>query len=104
MVNQYQDERSQSIYSIIDKSRTMRMPFDDMTLLDYAINSTLAFSNVALKKGDKVGLHAFSDRLGAFFKGRRFNRAIASYNGIIVPTANPVSWGRLWFIIPKYQK
>lgn len=71
MVNQYQDERSQNIYSIIDKSRTMRMPFDGLTLLDYAINSTLAFSNVAMKKGDKVGLHTFSNKLGTFLKAER---------------------------------
>ena len=71
MVNQYQDERSQHIYSIIDKSRAMRMPFDDLSLLDYAINSTLAFSNVAMKKGDKVGLHTFSNKLGHFLKADR---------------------------------
>ncbi|MDX1348802.1 MAG: DUF58 domain-containing protein [Putridiphycobacter sp.] len=71
MVNQYQDERSQHIYSIIDKSRAMRMPFNELTLLDYAINSTLAFSNVAMKKGDKVGLHTFSNKLGHFLKADR---------------------------------
>ncbi|MFD1551455.1 DUF58 domain-containing protein [Putridiphycobacter roseus] len=71
MVNQYQDERSQNIYSIIDKSRTMHMPFEGLTLLDYAINSTLAFSNVAMKKGDKVGLHTFSNKLGSFLKAER---------------------------------
>ena len=71
MVNQYQDERSQNIYSIIDKSRTMRMPFDGLTLLDYAINSTLAFSNLAMKKGDKVCLNTFSNKLGTFLKAER---------------------------------
>ncbi|MFK8037547.1 MAG: DUF58 domain-containing protein [Crocinitomicaceae bacterium] len=71
MVNQYQDERSQHIYSIIDKSRAMRMPFKELSLLDYAINSTLAFSNVAMKKGDKVGIHTFSNKLGHFLKADR---------------------------------
>ncbi|MFS4416796.1 DUF58 domain-containing protein [Maribacter sp. 2307ULW6-5] len=60
MVNQYQDERSQPVYSIIDMGRTMKMPFNGLTLLDYAINSTLAFSNVALKRKDKTGMIAFS--------------------------------------------
>ncbi|MBN4072531.1 DUF58 domain-containing protein [Crocinitomix catalasitica] len=64
MVNQYQDERAQNVYSIIDKSRSMRMPFDQLTLLDHSINSTLAFSNICLRKGDKVGLMTFSDKLG----------------------------------------
>ncbi|MCC1484978.1 DUF58 domain-containing protein [Winogradskyella immobilis] len=63
MVNQYQDEKSQPIYSIIDTGRVMKMPFNELKLVDYAINSTLAFSNVALKKHDKVGLLAFSKKI-----------------------------------------
>lgn len=66
MVNQYQDEKMQPIYSIIDSSRTMKMPFEGLSLLDYAINSSLAFSNVGLKKGDKVGLIEFSSELGKY--------------------------------------
>ncbi len=68
MVNQFQDERSQTIYSIIDKSRTMKMPFDNMTLLDHSINSALVISNIALRKDDKVGLMTFSDKLGVHVK------------------------------------
>jgi uncharacterized protein (DUF58 family) len=34
----------------------MKMPFEGLTLLDYAINATLVFSNVVLQKGDKAGL------------------------------------------------
>ncbi|MCA0132303.1 DUF58 domain-containing protein [Winogradskyella alexanderae] len=66
MVNQYQDEKSQPIYSIIDTGRVMKMPFNGLKLLDYAINSTLAFSNVALKKHDKVGMISFSKKIEAF--------------------------------------
>ena len=61
MVNQFQDEKSQPIYSLIDASRTMKMPFNGLSLLDYAINSTLAFSNIALKKKDKVGMITFAE-------------------------------------------
>ncbi|MCF6279294.1 MAG: DUF58 domain-containing protein [Flavobacteriaceae bacterium] len=60
MINQYQDEKSQPIYSIIDLGRVMKMPFEELKLLDYAINSTLAFSNIALRKNDKAGLLTFS--------------------------------------------
>ncbi|WP_120201782.1 DUF58 domain-containing protein [Ichthyenterobacterium magnum] len=66
MVNQYQDEKSQPIYSIIDTGRVMKMPFNGLKLLDYAINSTLAFSNVALKKHDKVGMVTFSKTIETF--------------------------------------
>ena len=63
MVNQFQDERSQPVYSVIDCGRLMKMPFEGLSLLDYAINSSLAFSNVALKKKDKVGMLSFSNRI-----------------------------------------
>ncbi len=64
MVNQFQDEKSQPVYSVIDSSRAMKMPFEGLKLLDYAINSTLAFSNIALKKKDKVGMLSFSNKIG----------------------------------------
>ena len=63
MVNQFQDEKSQPVYSIIDKGRVMKMPFEGLTLLDYAINAALVISNVALKKQDKAGILAFSKKV-----------------------------------------
>lgn len=63
MLNQYQDEKSQPVYSVIDKGRVMKMPFEGMKLIDYAINATLVISNIALKKGDKAGMFGFSDRI-----------------------------------------
>jgi len=60
MVNQYQDEKSQPVYSVIDKGRVMRMPFEGLSLLDYAINATLVISNIALMKQDKAGMFSFS--------------------------------------------
>ncbi|MEM1216022.1 MAG: DUF58 domain-containing protein [Bacteroidota bacterium] len=68
MVNQYEDERAQQIYSVIDKSRVMRMPFADLTLLDHAINTSLVLSNIALKKHDRAGLFTFSDKVGSVIK------------------------------------
>lgn len=63
-VNQFQDEKAQPIYSILDSGRVMRMPFEGMTLLDYAVNATLALSNIAIKKKDKVGLMSLSNKIG----------------------------------------
>lgn len=66
MVNQYQDEKSQPIYAVINTGRVMKMPFEELKLLDYAINSTLAFSNIALKKKDKVGLLTYANHIDNF--------------------------------------
>ncbi len=65
MVNQFQDEKAQPVYSLIDTGRVMKMPFKGLSLLDYSINSCLAFSNVALKKKDKVGMLSFSNLMGS---------------------------------------
>jgi uncharacterized protein (DUF58 family) len=65
VVNHFQDERAQQVYCLIDKGRVMRMPFDGLSLLDYAINATLVVSNIALLKHDKAGLLTFSNRPGA---------------------------------------
>jgi len=82
MVNQYQDEKMQPIYSIIDTSRVMKMPFNELRLLDYAINSSLAFSNVALKKGDKVGMVDFSNKVSSFLPAK----AKKTYLNILLET------------------
>ncbi len=63
MVNQFQDEKSQPIYSVIDKGRVMKMPFNELSLLDYAINATLVVSNIALKKNDKAGMFSFCNKI-----------------------------------------
>lgn len=71
MVNQYQDEKSQQVYNVIDKSRVMQMPFNGLSLLDYAINSALALSNIIIKKYDKAGLITFAEADFQFLKAER---------------------------------
>lgn len=66
MVNNFTDERSQQIYCVINKGRTMKMPFEGMTLLDYAINAALVVSNTALMKQDKAGLISFAENIDTF--------------------------------------
>ena len=63
MVNHYTDEKSQQVFCIIDKGRTMKMPFEGMTLVDYAINATLVLANIAIQKQDKAGLMTFSHKV-----------------------------------------
>ena len=71
MVNNYTDERSQQVYCIIDKGRLMKMPFGGMTLLDYAINSTLVLANVCLQKQDRIGLMTFANKMGSLLAADR---------------------------------
>lgn len=62
MVNQFQDEKAQRIFMLIDKGRTMKMPFKGLSLLDYSINATMALSHIILKKGDRAGMMTFSKK------------------------------------------
>lgn len=71
MVNNYTDERSQQVYCVIDKGRLMKMPFGGLTLLDYAINSTLVLANVCLQKQDKIGLITFANKMGSLLAADR---------------------------------
>lgn len=76
MLNHYVDEKSQPIYSVIDKGRPMKMPFEGMTLLDYAINASLVLSNVAIKKGDRAGLITFQHKPETFVPAQKRNQQI----------------------------
>ncbi|RZL14624.1 MAG: DUF58 domain-containing protein, partial [Pedobacter sp.] len=71
MINAFIDERSQQVYSIIDKSRVMRMPFDQLSLLDHAINASVALSKVAMLKEDKAGLITVSEKIGTVIKAEK---------------------------------
>ncbi|WP_460677222.1 DUF58 domain-containing protein [Hymenobacter coalescens] len=64
LVNHHEDERAQQVYCVIDKGRVMRMPFEQLALLDYAINASLVLSNIALLKHDRAGLITFAHEPG----------------------------------------
>ena len=74
MVNHYQDEKSQQVYSVIDKGRVMQMPFNGLSLLDYAINASLVISNIAIKKSDKAGLITFQHKIGSMVPASKQNK------------------------------
>jgi uncharacterized protein (DUF58 family) len=71
MVNHFDDEKSQQVYSVIDIGRVMKMPFEGMSLLDYAINSSLVISSIAMNKQDKAGLVTFSNKVSNILPAER---------------------------------
>ncbi len=73
MLNNYEDETSQQIYTVIDNSRAMRMPFNGLSLIDYSINASLAILNIAMKSKDKVGLITFSKQTQNFVPANKRN-------------------------------
>ncbi len=76
MVNQFRDERSQNVYSVIDTGRAMKMPFEGMTLLDYSVNASLVISNVAIRREDRAGMITFSNAVDVVLPASRAHAQI----------------------------
>jgi uncharacterized protein (DUF58 family) len=105
MVNQYQTERSQTIYMVIDKGRVMKMPFNGLSLLDYAINATLVLSNIVLKKDDRAGMFTFSkkveNRVPAEKRGSQMHKLLETlYN--VNTNFQESDFGRLYIDVKKH--
>lgn len=62
-VKQFQADQSQRIIFMLDCGRMMTNQYQDLSLVDYALNSMLMLSYVALSQGDSVGLISFSDHI-----------------------------------------
>ncbi len=80
MLNRYQDERSQDIYCAIDMGRTMKMPFHQRTLLDYAINAALSLSRTVIATHDKAGILAFAHQQSEFLPAAKEWRQFGKIN------------------------
>ena len=66
IARQYQLERDQSIVVALDCGRLMTARSGGLPLFDRALNGALMLSHVAIRRGDKAGLVAFSDRVQRF--------------------------------------
>jgi uncharacterized protein (DUF58 family) len=78
MINNYSDEKSQQVYCVIDKGRAMKMAFEGLSLLDYAVNASLAMSSVAITRQDKAGFISFGDKAGDFLPANHRSTQMAA--------------------------
>jgi uncharacterized protein (DUF58 family) len=65
-VKQFQTDQSQRVIFLLDCGRMMTNEYDGLSLVDYALNSVLMLSYVALHQGDSVGMICFSDQIHAY--------------------------------------
>lgn len=65
-VKQFQTDQSQRVIFLLDCGRMMTNEYEQLSLLDYALNSVLMLSYVALDQGDSVGLLCFSDHIHTY--------------------------------------
>jgi len=79
ITREFQSEVNQSVLVVIDCSRSMGAVVDNLTLLDHAVNSALILGYQVMKKGDRIGLLAFSDRIHFFLPPGRGKSHFYSY-------------------------
>lgn len=65
-VKQFQTDQSQRVIFLLDCGRMMTNEYQQLSLLDYALNSVLMLSYVALAQGDSVGMLCFSDEIHSY--------------------------------------
>ena len=59
IVNQYEPEKNQYVYSLMDSGRPMTYTLKGYNKLDMAINTALVLSDIAIQNGDQAGLMVF---------------------------------------------
>ncbi len=65
-VKQFQTDQSQRVIFLLDCGRMMTNEYEQLSLLDYALNAVLMLSYVALDQGDSVGMICFSDHIHTY--------------------------------------
>ncbi|MEN8906439.1 MAG: DUF58 domain-containing protein [Clostridiales bacterium] len=63
IVNNYEPEKNQNVYILLDSSRVMNSEINYIKKLDYAINASLLLADFVIKKGDKTGLLVFDSKI-----------------------------------------
>ncbi len=71
---EYETERQQRVFVLLDAGRMMASTLGDLTKLDHAVNTALMLGYLATAKGDEVGLMGFADAVRAYLLPRRGRR------------------------------
>lgn len=83
MVNHYTDEISQQVYSVIDCGRVMKIPFNRMRLLDYAVNASLMISDIAMLKQDRAGIALVKERKTSIITAENSRKHLQDINDLL---------------------
>ncbi len=76
ITNEYDIEKDQSVIIAIDTGRMMLSSAQDLTRLDYALESSMALAQAAASGGDRVGLVAFGHKISGFIKPQKGTQQI----------------------------
>jgi len=105
---QYQTERSQSVFALIDVGRMLQSPVADMAKLDYVINAVLLLAYVVTGKGDKMGLLTFADNIIQYMNpqaGRgQFYRMLERLYGVEAQPVEPDYGRAISYLMLRHRK
>src|SRR5581483_6003033 len=71
ITRQFQIERSQAVWIVVDAGRLLRARIGGLSKLDYAVNAALTLAHIALYSGDRVGLLAYGRQMQQELKAAR---------------------------------
>ncbi|MDR3090865.1 MAG: DUF58 domain-containing protein [Clostridiales bacterium] len=66
IINQFEAEKNQIVFAMIDAGRAMSYTLKGYKKLDYAINAALVLSDIVNGRGDKTGLVVFGKEVSAY--------------------------------------
>jgi uncharacterized protein (DUF58 family) len=70
MVREFELERHQNVFLMVDAGRMMTAQIGESTKLDCAVNAALLMAHAAIGQGDKVGLLVFADEIQTYLPPR----------------------------------
>lgn len=91
IVRQYEAERSQSVFLVIDAGRNMLAEIDGITKLDHVMNAALMLGYAAAYADDRLGLLTFDDSVLRYLPPKRGRGQVeAIMNSLYSVQAGPV--------------
>lgn len=68
IVNTFEPEKNQQIMIMLDSSRVMNSEIEHIKKLDYSVNASFLLADVAIRKGDNVGVMVFDSSVKRYVK------------------------------------
>lgn len=75
VTREYGQESNQNVIFLLDSGRMMSADFGGLTAFDHALNAALMMGQMALRKGDRVGLLAFDSKVRTWIPPRSGRRS-----------------------------
>jgi uncharacterized protein (DUF58 family) len=108
ITREFELERSQNIFIMIDSGRRMAAQLGDLVKLDYAVNASVMAGYVCTLRGDRIGILTFSDRIIRYIVPRsgktQFYRILESLYDLQPELVEPDYRRAFQYLASKHKK